>query len=221
MSGRPALWSTALLVLVNAGLGAVVVTELTGTLTIAPQVTAAPPLLPELDAAHEPALFEPPSRDQLDAIAARPLFSSSRRPFAAAAGTGTLPEALDGLPPLELIGVLLVDQRRAALIRRLDGSAPGWVREEEVVAGWRLEKVERSRVHLAAGDRLEVVELRADTAVPAEARVQPHEARAATAEAANNDANEGVESDAEEPTETEAAQSGRERDERVSEKPRR
>jgi hypothetical protein len=170
MSGRPARWATALLVFVNAGLGAVVVFELTGTLTIAPEVTAAPPPSPELESAHEPAVFEPPAREQLDEIAARPLFSPSRRPFVTAATEAALPTASAPLPPLELIGVLLTDQRRAALLRPLDGGAPGWVREDEAVAGWRLEKIERSRVHLAAGDRLEVVELRADTAVSVEDR---------------------------------------------------
>jgi hypothetical protein len=170
MEKPPAVWATALLMIANVGLGAAVVFELTGTLSIAPEVTAAPPLSSELDWAHEPTVFEPPGREQLDEIAARPLFSPARRPFAEAEPEDALAPAPASLPPLELIGVLLTEQRRAALLRPLDGGDPGWVREEDAMAGWRLEKIERSRVHLAAGDRLEVLELRADTAVSVEDR---------------------------------------------------
>ena len=177
MSGRAAAWATALLAPLCAGLGAVVVFELTGGLPIAPQVTAAPPLSPELDWSHEPTVFEPPAREEVDIIAARPLFSPSRRPFVATEADEAPPEAPESLPPLELIGVLLTDQQRAALIRPLDGSAASWVREEESVAGWRLDRIERSRVHLSADDRIETVELRADTAVPPEARPKRRKAR--------------------------------------------
>jgi hypothetical protein len=175
MSVRSAPWATALLLAVCAGLGAAVVFEFSGALPIAPQVTAAPPQAPAPDWVHEPAVFEPPSRAQLDVIAARPLFSTSRRPFVTAQAEA-LPAAAADLPPLELIGVLLTDQRRAALIRPLDGTPPGWMREDEIVAGWRLERIERGRVHLRAGDRLEVVELRADTTVPPAARTERRKA---------------------------------------------
>lgn len=162
-------WATALLAPLCAGLGSVVIFELAGGLPIAPQVTAALPPSPAIDWSHEPAVFEPPAREALDIIAARPLFSPSRRPFVAQGGE-VLPEAPVPPSPLELIGVLLTDTQQAALIRPQDGGAAAWVRENEAVAGWRIEKIERNRVHLRAGDRLEVVELRADTAVPADAR---------------------------------------------------
>lgn len=177
MSGRSAAWATALLAPLCVGLGAAVVFELTGGLPLAPQVTAAPPLSPALDWSHEPTLFEPPAREDVDIIAARPLFSPSRRPFVAAQAEEVPQETPESLPPLELIGVLLTDQQRAALIRPLDGSAPAWVREDEAMAGWRVDRIERSRVHLSAGDRIESVELRADTAVPPEARPKRRKAR--------------------------------------------
>jgi hypothetical protein len=151
-----------------------VIFELAGGLPIAPQVTAALPASPAIDWSHEPTVFEPPAREELDIIAARPLFSPSRRPVAAQAAE---PKAPAPLPPLELIGVLLTDIQQAALIRPRDGGAAAWVRENEAVAGWRIEKIERNRVHLRAGDRLEVVELRADTAVPADARPKRRTAR--------------------------------------------
>jgi hypothetical protein len=173
-------------------------------------------------------VFEPPGREQLDEIAARPLFSPTRRPFVAAEPELALTPAPASLPPLELIGVLLTEQRRAALLRSLDGGDPGWVREEDAMAGWRLQKIQRNRVHLAAGDRLEVVELRADAAVSVEDRwvgstQQPQEVpkEEAAAEEGNNAASEMVASDAaNEATETRAAQGGREQYDRASE-PRR
>lgn len=151
--------------------------ELTGGLSIAPQVTAAPPLSPALDWAHEPTVFKPPARRELDIIAARPLFSPSRTRFVAAQVEEGLPQAAAPLPSLELIGVLLTDTQRTALIRPLDGGDAAWVRENAEVAGWRIERIERSRVHLRAGERLEVVELRDDTAVPADARPKRRKVR--------------------------------------------
>lgn len=169
-------WTTALLAPLCAGLGSVVIFQLAGVLPIAPQVTAALPPSSAIAWSHEPTLFEPPPREEVDIIAARPLFSSSRRPVVLQAEE-VLPEASVSLPPLELIGVLLTDVQQAALIRPLDGSAAAWVRENDAVAGWRIERIERRRVHLRAGDRLEVVELRADAVVPADARPKRRTAR--------------------------------------------
>lgn len=165
-SARSAAWATALLAPLCAGLGAVVVLELAGGLPIAPQVTAALPPSAAIHWSHEPTVFEPPAREKLDIIAARPLFSPSRRPFVAPQAGEVLPEAAAPLPPLELIGVLFTDTQQNALIRPLNGGDAAWVREQDAVAGWRIEKIERRRVHLRAGDRLEVVELRADGNVP-------------------------------------------------------
>lgn len=178
-SGRSAAWATALLVPVCAGLGAIVVFELTGGLPIAPQVTAASPPSLAIDWSHEPTVFEPPAREELDIIAARPLFSPSRKPFVAPQAGEAAPEAPAPLPPLELIGVLLTDIQQTALLRPLNGGKATWARENDAVAGWRIERIERSRVHLRAGDRLEVVELRSDTAVPADARPKRRKARRA------------------------------------------
>jgi hypothetical protein len=198
MSARSAPLATALLLAVCAGLGAAVVFELSGALPIAPQVTAAPPQSPAPDWVHQPIVFEPPTRGQLDVIAARPLFSPSRRPFVGAPAQGSAEAAAD-LPPLELIGVLLTDQRRAALIRPLDGRAPGWMREDEMVAGWRLERIERGRVHLRAGDRLEVVELRADTAVPPGTRTERRKAATERRKAATEEQSEAATEEQSEP----------------------
>jgi hypothetical protein len=187
MTARAAPWTTALLAVLCAGLSAAVVLELTGGLAFAPEVTAAPPTEPQLDSSHEPLEFEPPSRDAVEEIEARPLFSSSRRPFVTAEGEVTQTQ-VGSLPPLELIGVLLTERQRAALMQPVGGGEPSWVREGGDVQGWYVEKIERSRVHLRSDDRLDTVELRSDTAVPAEARPKRRPARTDQPDEASDDA---------------------------------
>jgi hypothetical protein len=169
-------WTTAALAMLCAALGTAVTLELTGGLEFAPEVTAAPPAEPSLDRAQEPLEFEPPSRDGLEEIVARPLFSPSRRPVVAVEQEAA-PAPVEALPALVLIGVLLTDQQRAALMQPADGGEPSWVREGSDVQGWRIEKIERNRVHLRANDRLDTVELRPDTAVPADSRPKPRRTR--------------------------------------------
>lgn len=177
MKGRTAPWTTAVLATACAGLGAAVVFELTGGVPLAPEVTAAPPSTPQVDWSHEPVEFAPPSRDEIEEIAARPLFSPSRRPFVAPEEEEA-PAPAQSLPEVQLIGVLMTEQQRAALVQHADGGDPSWVREGTRVGGWRVERIDESRVHLRAGERLEVVELRPDTAIPAEARPKPRRSQA-------------------------------------------
>lgn len=177
MKARTAPWTTAVLAMVCAGLGAVVVFELTGGVPLAPEVTAAPPSAPQVDWSYEPVEFTPPSRDEIEEIAARPLFSPSRRPFVAPEEEEA-PAPAQSLPSVQLIGVLVTEQQRAALVQTAEGGDPSWVREGTTLGGWRVEKIEENRVHLRTGERLEVVELRPDTAIPAEARPKPRRSRA-------------------------------------------
>jgi hypothetical protein len=162
--------------MICAGVGTAVVLELTGGLALAPEVTAAPPSTPQVDWSHEPVEFAPPSRDEVEEIAARPLFSPSRRPFVAAEEEAA-PAPAQPLPSVQLIGVLVTEQQRAALVQRAEGGDPSWVREGADLGGWQVEKIEHSRVHLRAGERLDIVELRADTVVPAKARPKPRRSR--------------------------------------------
>lgn len=172
--------------MICAGLGAAVAFELTGGLPLAPEVTAAPPSAPPVDWSHEPVEFTPPSRGEIDEIAARPLFSPSRRPFVAPK-EDSAPAPVQSLPSVQLIGVLVTEQQRAALVQNADGGDTSWVREGAAVAGWEVEKIEHSRVHLRAGERLDIVELRADTAVPAKARPKPRRSRAEREEEASDE----------------------------------
>jgi hypothetical protein len=82
------------------------------------------------------------------------------------------------LPPVTLIGVLLTEQQRTALLQAAGQGAPSWVREGNAIEGWQVERIEQSRVHLRAGDRVETVELRPDTAVPNKARPKRRSVRA-------------------------------------------
>jgi hypothetical protein len=176
MTGRSAPWTTAALVTLCAALGAAVVFELTGGLPLAPEVTAAAPGA-QLDWSRKPVEFEPPRRDEIDAIAARPLFSPSRQPFVAAEEEAEA-APIQTLPQVTLIGVLLTDKQRAALLQAVGQGDPSWVREGHEIQGWQVERIEQSRVHLRAGDQVERVELRPDTAVPNEARPKRRSARA-------------------------------------------
>jgi hypothetical protein len=97
------------------------------------------------------------------------------------------------LPPLQLIGVLLTEQQRTALVQEVGVGKPSWVREGADIQGWHVETIEQSRVHLSAGDRLETVELRPDTATPANARPKRRERRREAAdEAAAEPSNEAA-----------------------------
>jgi hypothetical protein len=181
MTGRAARWTTAALGMFCAGLGAIVVFELTGGLSLAPEVTAAPPPASPVDWTREPIEFEPPSRHELEEIAARPLFSPSRRPFVAVEEEAPL-APVESLPPVELIGVLVTEQQRGALMQAAGEGEASWVREGNKIQGWDVEKIEDSRVRLRAGHRLETVELRPDTAVPAKPRPERRRAKAEDSE---------------------------------------
>jgi hypothetical protein len=189
MKGRTAPWTTAGLAIVCAGLGVIVAFELTGGLSLAPEVTAAPPGTPEVAWSHQPIAFAPPSRDQIEETVARPLFSPSRRPFVADE-VEEAPEPVQALPSLQLIGVLVTEQQRAALMQH-DGGDPSWVREGSDLGGWEIEKIEHSRVKVRAGDRLDTVDLRPDTTVPADARPQPRRARTDRRQEAASDEDDG------------------------------
>jgi hypothetical protein len=164
MIGRSTHWLTGLSLLVIAGLGTVVAYELTDGVALAPQVTAAAPASELPEATPEPNEFQPPPQRQFNEISARPLFFPSRRPFTPLP-EGAAPAAPVAEPAavLELIGVLLSDRERAALLQPA-GQGAQWVREQQTVGGWLVEEIAPDRVRLREGDRVELVELRDDQA---------------------------------------------------------
>jgi hypothetical protein len=163
--GRSTHWLTGLSVLAIAGLGTVVAYELTGGVALAPEVTAAAPTSALPEAAPEPSEFRPPPQRQFNEISTRPLFFPSRRPFAPSTVEAEAQAAAVADPAaLELIGVLLTDRERAALLQPAGQPGAQWVREQQAVAGWLVEEITADRVRLRDGDRVEVVELRDDQA---------------------------------------------------------
>jgi hypothetical protein len=70
----------------------------------------------------------------------------------------------------------MTEQQRGALMQAAGEGEASWVREGNKIQGWDVAKIEDSRVQLRAGDRLETVELRPDTAVPAKPRPERHRA---------------------------------------------
>jgi hypothetical protein len=163
VAARSTHWLTGLSLLAIAGLATVVAYELTGGVAIAPEVTAAAPASAMPEAAPAPSEFQPPPQRQFNEISARPLFFPSRRPFAP---PGAEAEAAVAEPAvaLELIGVLLTDHERAALLQPLGQASALWAREQQTVAGWLVEEIAPDHVRLRDGDQVEVVELRDDQA---------------------------------------------------------
>lgn len=181
--GWPAFWLT-----ICAGLAAIVAYELSNGLPLAPTVTAARPA-PPLEVAERPAPPRQPAAAAVEQIAARPLFSDTRRPYRPP------PEAVVEAAPapaqpglaLELAGTYLAGSDRAALLL-VAGGTPAWLRKGQLIDGWRVEDIAQDRVQLRKGNRQQMLLLRADLAVlkptrPATPRQREHDAAAAPAEA--------------------------------------
>lgn len=165
MRGRSKHWATGIWLLVCTGLAGIVVLEL--SLPFAPQVTAAPPAAPLPEFARPPDPFEPPPRHLFAEIAARPLFSATRRPFVPESGAADNPQ--DANSAIELVGTLLTEQGRAALLQP-QGENARWVLAGERIAGWQVVTIERDRVRLRLDEEAKTLELRTDLVQPAPRR---------------------------------------------------
>lgn len=157
--------STGLLALGAAALSGIIALELTDGLAIAPEVTAAAPGVPEMKT-PEPMSFTPPPPRTFGVISERPLFVASRRPFeppldpAPAAG----PEEETELTPLDadLVGVMLTERGRFALVQRPDEPGPERLHPGQTLDGWHFETLEPDRATFRRGQEVRVLELRAD-----------------------------------------------------------
>ena len=163
MSPRSTRWGTGIWFLLCTGLAGGVALEL--LLPLAPQVTAARPAAPLPEFAPEPRAFEPPARHVFAEIVARPLFSTSRRPFAGgdAAGESAPGESI----ALELIGTLLTDKGAAALLQP-EGQNARWLHAGDTIAGWQVEGIQREQVSLQLDGEAKILELRPDPVQPAQ-----------------------------------------------------
>jgi hypothetical protein len=161
MSGRSKHWATGVWLLVCAGLAGTIVFELSSPL--APQVTAAHPAAPLPEFAPPPDPFDPPPRDLFGEIAARPLFSASRRPFVSEDQPAENPQ--DESVAIELVGTLLTGQGRAALLQP-QGQNARWVLAGQQIAGWQVVAIQRDEVSLRLDDEAKTLELRTDLVQP-------------------------------------------------------
>ena len=163
MSPRSTRWGTGIWFLLCTGLAGGVALEL--LLPLAPQVTAARPAAPLPEFAPEPGAFEPPPRHVFAEIAARPLFSASRRPFVESESAG---EAAPGEgAPLELVGTLLTEKGAVALLQP-QGQNARWLHAGDTIAGWQVETIERDQVSLHLDGEAKTLQLRADLDQPAQ-----------------------------------------------------
>jgi hypothetical protein len=165
MSGRSKHWATGIWLLVCTGLAGAMVFELSSP--FAPQVTAAHPAAPLPEFAPPPDPFDPPPRDLFAEIAARPLFSPSRRPFAAEDEPAA--NLQDESSAIELVGTLLTEQGRAALLQP-QGQNARWVLAGQQIAGWQVVAIQRDEVSLRLDDEAKTLELRTDLVQPATPR---------------------------------------------------
>jgi len=164
MSQRSTHWATGIWLALCAGLGGIVALELSSSLPFAPQVTAALPAAPLPDIAPEPAAFEPPPITAFGEISQRPLFSTSRRPFVPEPESEG-PTAPDEQVSIELVGTLLTEEGRAALLQPA-GQAARWLHTGQKIAGWQVETIERDRITLRLDDEAKTLQLRADLTPP-------------------------------------------------------
>jgi hypothetical protein len=160
-------WSTGFWLTVCASLAVVVGYQLSKSFPLAPTVTAAPPGAPLLDPAERPAPPRSPASDAVRQIAARPLFSESRRAYVPP--SMPVEEAATGLirpaSALELAGTFLTETDQAALLL-MSGGTPAWLRKGQLIDGWEIETIEQDRVQLRKGEQRQVLHLREDLAVP-------------------------------------------------------
>lgn len=157
-------WTTVGLLAVCGGLILTIMLEVADELHLAPGVTAASRSAPEI-VLPEPVAYTPPLAERFSIISTRPLFSESRRPYVPPAEDSPEPEAGPefAVPqaPVDLVGVLLSDKGRAALLSA-EGASAVWRHEGQTFDGWTLETVMAEEATLRRGDEIMTLKLRSD-----------------------------------------------------------
>lgn len=156
--------ATAGRLITAVGLAGVIAFALAAGLTLAASV-AAEPIETQTGDAEIPktARVKVPSRDTLNDIIERPLFSASRRPFepaveeAAASG-----QRLEQKLSLKLVGTMMAGKTRHALLHDPKGGMLK-VRQGQDVFGWHLDQVDHDQVRLTRGDEVEWLKMKTDT----------------------------------------------------------
>jgi len=103
--------------------------------------------------------FHAPPPNVIDVVAARPLFSPSRRPYVTPF-VASDPEDVT----FELIAVLLTESRRAGLVRIGAQEQAVWVHERDWLSSWQVEKILADGLRLHRRNEIRIVNLRSDPA---------------------------------------------------------
>ena len=155
-----------LLALTCLGLAAVVAVELTDAPAAPPTIGSAT-VGPATPPAREVESFSMPPRSIYDDVLARPLFSDTRRPSAFAATAAQHPTFL-------LVGTVVSQQERSALIRHGQPAHVDHVAEGQSLDGWTVSSIRPDRVVLTnAGARLAVT-AKGETSVTAHPEPMRH-----------------------------------------------
>ena len=133
------------LLLASAALGSVVYGELAAAPFV--PVSAAPVTAAPADSGPRAAPFTMPPLETYAEVTARPLFFPTRRPAPVQAVSAELVDAR----ALVLVGVILSETGRVALIARTNLPGAHRVAEGEEIEGWTLASIEADRVVLHHG----------------------------------------------------------------------
>lgn len=112
-----------------------------------------------------------PAVDAFSGIAARSLFNPTRRPIEPPAEAKAIPAVKPSR--FRLVGVLISDGLRMALIRRGRASDYTRVEEGQEIDGWRIERIVADRVVIRKGDTREELILKDQPAPQAAPRKTP------------------------------------------------
>ena len=166
--GKPSI----LLLLLCIALGLAIYLELTAS---SDQATARPPPraapAPEIRAESQPsAAFVMPSIEEFAVISARPLFYASRRPpDPAEVQEQVLPPVAPQSVGFTLVGVVIFDGERMAILRRPRSKEPLRVFEGQTIDQWLIKTIFPTRVVLRQGETEEEITLK-DAAPPRSAK---------------------------------------------------
>ena len=138
-----------------------------------PRADPADPLSPERVAAlPDRPVFAMPPIESFSEIAARPLFSESRRPPSPAAepepGQAAAPVVRRGL--FVLVGVVITSRTRLAIVRQRHAREAVRLVEGQQIEGWTVDSIQPDRVLFRQGAAVEEVRLDDSLAPPAPRR---------------------------------------------------
>jgi hypothetical protein len=178
MSSRSGGRSGVAWFLACTALAGVIGFEVSNGLPLAPEVTAAPAAAGFLRGGGGQAPgFAGPEASLVDTILARPLFLAARRPQAPGIDDNApaKPLAAQSGGSLELVGTMVSGRSRIAMIGQA-GNEVTWLREGQVIEGWRIAAIGQAQVRLERQGESRDLPLRESSTTPrpaVKAKAQP------------------------------------------------